>query len=373
MSTNAEAEGNDSRSTTSTQLGLLDLSVDLSSPQIFSGSQFALFLRIKNPFAAPVWIHRVTTNLPTAVYQKDEQPYRTPDEKETARPSQDGSASAFLTESWKRLASLQERLRELEDLPPTEGSVQEASILHKEIDELQGQILQHRELLILQEGYDLLSVGRRATAHIEQAHFRRPAFLVGEEAMVHIESMTGGAEDLVRLQGALPFGVALQPGNESVWTITLGTRRNLFFLPAAYRLNLAVLYAFTPPVEGKPESKQELFSNTISTTVTIRTSLWSVMAGSLAGGLLGGSAHLLQQIGSSTSAQLTVGTGTGSLIVAAILSVAATIFAARKSETQSFVSVEDFWGGALIGFLIGFSGATAFQDITGFTSGSTQP
>lgn len=57
-------------------------------------------------------------------------------------------------------------------------------------------------------------------------------------------------------------------------------------------------------------------------------------------------------------------------LVAAILSVAAVIFAARKSDVQSFVSVEDFWGGALVGFLIGYSGATVFEGLTGIGSAS---
>jgi hypothetical protein len=45
--------------------------------------------------------------------------------------------------------------------------------------------------------------------------------------------------------------------------------------------------------------------------------------------------------------------------------VPAIIFSARKAEAQSFVTVEDFWGGLLIGFLIGYSGTTIFAKITG--------
>jgi hypothetical protein len=44
---------------------------------------------------------------------------------------------------------------------------------------------------------------------------------------------------------------------------------------------------------------------------------------------------------------------------------AAIVFAARKTDAQSFVTVEDFWGGLLVGFLIGYSGTAAFSDITG--------
>lgn len=64
-----------------------------------------------------------------------------------------------------------------------------------------------------------------------------------------------------------------------------------------------------------------------------------------------------------------VGAALGSLLLAVILSGAAVVFTARKSEAQSFVTVEDFWGGLLIGFLIGYSGTAAFTDITGVHSG----
>jgi nitrate/nitrite transporter NarK len=52
------------------------------------------------------------------------------------------------------------------------------------------------------------------------------------------------------------------------------------------------------------------------------------------------------------------------LVTAIILSIIAIIFTARKSETQSFVSIEDFWGGLLIGFLIGYTGTSFFDNLT---------
>jgi len=45
----------------------------------------------------------------------------------------------------------------------------------------------------------------------------------------------------------------------------------------------------------------------------------------------------------------------------------AIIFMARKSDAQSFVSIEDFWGGLLIGFLVGYTGTSFFESITGVT------
>jgi hypothetical protein len=370
-----EADAEATRTTDSVQRGLLDLAVELSSPQIFSGSEFALYLRIKNPFSKPIWIHRVATNLPTTVYWKDEQLRSAQDEDKSVVPHQDGG-TAFLSESWKRLAHLQGRLNELEELPSDVGSDQEMTTLQEKVNELHDQILQQRELLFLQQGYDFLSVGADSEARITATRFGKIAFIGGDRTELRMTEVTAGSgadgEESVPLQGALPVGAALQPGNDNVWTITLGTKRNLFFQPAAYKLNLSVLYTMDPPSEEETKTPSRLFSNTIPTTVTIRTSLWSVMAGSVAGGLLGASARMLQQSGTA-DVPLTLATVSASAILAAILSIAAAIFAARKSETQSFVSVEDFWGGALIGFIIGYSGTVAFENITRISSATSAP
>ena len=45
---------------------------------------------------------------------------------------------------------------------------------------------------------------------------------------------------------------------------------------------------------------------------------------------------------------------------------------ARKSSTQQIVSVEDFWGGLLIGFLVGYLGEAYFRGIIG-TTGTNPP
>jgi ABC-type antimicrobial peptide transport system permease subunit len=135
--------------------------------------------------------------------------------------------------------------------------------------------------------------------------------------------------------------------------------KNPFFLPAAYRFNVTVLYSFEPPDEDRGNV---MHSNTTPTTINIRSSLWAVMAGSISGGVLGASARILQQA-ASVDAIFTF-EAVPPLLLAVVLSIAAAIFAARKSETQSFVSVEDFWGGALVGFLIGYSGTAAFEGIT---------
>jgi hypothetical protein len=53
------------------------------------------------------------------------------------------------------------------------------------------------------------------------------------------------------------------------------------------------------------------------------------------------------------------------LISTIILSAMAVVFLARKSETQALISVEDFWGGLVIGFLVGYTGVSFFEGLAG--------
>jgi hypothetical protein len=55
----------------------------------------------------------------------------------------------------------------------------------------------------------------------------------------------------------------------------------------------------------------------------------------------------------------------GTVILAMILSAIAIIFLAGKSDAQSFISVEDFWGGILVGFMIGYTGTSFFAHSLG--------
>jgi hypothetical protein len=133
-------------------------------------------------------------------------------------------------------------------------------------------------------------------------------------------------------------------------------------VPAKYELQLTVIYGLERPSDDV-EDDRNLYSNTSSFTVQVRAALWSVILGGVIGGVAGSVARSIQGAGAFKGAD--VKSAIGAVVLSFILSGAAVIFSARKTETQSFVTVEDFWGGLLIGFLIGYSGTTAFAKITG--------
>ncbi len=173
----------------------------------------------------------------------------------------------------------------------------------------------------------------------------------------------------IDLMGSLPEGAASQPGNTAVYTIIMKTKDFLLFRPSQYRLQFSINYCFEKASEFKNsaaiEDVRDLFTNTVASTLSIRASMYSVIIGSAIGGLFGALARFLQ---SGILTPKNIFDSIISIALSVILSVAAVIFLARKSGAQSFVSVEDLWGGMLIGFLVGYSGVSFFENLAGISS-----
>ncbi|GAB7185543.1 hypothetical protein ATKI12_5374 [Kitasatospora sp. Ki12] len=351
------------------QLGLLDLSVDLSVPQVYSGTDFTVYLHIKNPFSVPVWIDKVDMSLPTQLF------WRTPERPETpekaAEPVLPEAETARLTAA---VQERQARIRQLEEesaaLPPERaeeawGIQDEIALLNQANVRDQARLsgADDDELHLYAYGESRVSLHGRVQETRVYAYDRSTVALYPDRP---------AEQERVPLIGSLPRGVALEPGSTDVWTIRLGTPRNPFFVPASYRLQLNVVYGLVPeqrggPLPGAPGSaRRRVFANTTALTVPLKAALWNVMTGGVAGGLVGSLGRSLQEAQSvSALAHQPLGTTLGSLVLAVILTGAAIVFAARKSEAPSFVTVEDFWGGVLVGFLIGYSGTAAFTELTG--------
>ncbi|WP_432927377.1 hypothetical protein ACQPZZ_38790 [Microbispora sp. CA-135349] len=348
----------------SPQYGLLDLSVDLSVPEVYSGTEFTLYLHVKNPFPSRVWIRSVELSLPTQL---------------SWRPATDGSQAdakarevAALTqrvgEREAEIAKLRERLDDLED-PETDRHGKLSDLIAKLTAE------NNRDLsrIARTDGVLTISAHKGSRIYLTDTTSRSIHLSANQGSDVHLSNVKVLGDDRVPLTGSLPHGAALEPGCTDVWTIRLGSNRSPFFTPARYRLQLTVIYCLGAP-DQEPEalraaSDERIYSNTVAVTVPIKTALWSVILGGVLGGTAGSIGRSLQEA-KTIDALLAdnLGACIGSLLLAIILSGAGIIFAARKSEAQSFVTVEDFWGGLLVGFLIGYSGTAAFAKISGIQS-----
>lgn len=347
---------------TTGQLGLLDLSVGLSVPEVYSGTEFTLYLHIKNPFARPVWIKSVELSLPTQLsFRKSGL-----QGNERSRPTR---ANERLIR--RLIKSNETEIRRLSALlssnAEADGAAKEK--LTEQIEELRADTRRHLNRISGIGGDAVVHAHTNASIKFGRARASNLVVHAQEGSQVKIDDFRPKDEpERVPLLGSLPQGSALQPGSTDVWTIRLGSRRNPLFIPARYNLQLTVIYSLDQPEKDESDSL-EFYSNTTAFTVPVRTALWSVIIGGLIGGIIGSCCRSLQNFGTVGSMFGThVSATIAGLVLSGTLSGAAVIFSARKTETQTFITVEDFWGGVLVGFLIGYSGTAAFTKITGITA-----
>jgi hypothetical protein len=161
----------------------------------------------------------------------------------------------------------------------------------------------------------------------------------------------------VELQSSLPADAGLQPGNTVVFTMVIQAKNAIMMSPSKFRLQFSVNYNF-PAVDTTT-----VHTNTISQEISIRAPVYSVMLGAVIGGFFGSLARVLAP---ATPSATTISPAI-SVLLSVILGAAAVVFLARKSDAQAFVSVEDIWGGALIGFLVGYSGTSFFDQLAKIT------
>jgi hypothetical protein len=347
----------DAASRSSAQLGLLDLSVDLSVPEVYSGGDFTLYLHVKNPFAQPVWIKSVELSLPTQLSVRQSV-------TSLADTSKEGRIdSEFIRDM---IREREAEIRQLRQILRGDGlAADRKAEIRRQIDDLEYQIQQHVANL---SGNLVVNASGESKVQVNKALASNFVVNLSGASEAQLNDYRGldlKEPERIPLLGSLPYGSALQPGSTDVWTIRLGSRRTPFFIPAKYRLQLTVIYGLEKPPEAQ-EDHRNLYSNTSAFAMQVRAALWSVILGGFVGGIVGSVARSIQQTGMAAAFKgSNLSPTIGALILSAILSGAAVVFSARKTDAQSFVTVEDFWGGVLIGFLIGYSGTTAFGKITG--------
>jgi hypothetical protein len=145
--------------------------------------------------------------------------------------------------------------------------------------------------------------------------------------------------------------VTLQPGDSVVRQFVLRTRSRIFFTPLAHTFEIQATYS----VDGLDHTV------CIPFRLNIRAAMSSIVLGAIFGAALGGVVRALSTQGSSGGPE-NIARG---LVVAILASIAVVAAFARRSNAQPFVSVEDFWGGLVIGFSVGFFGFSQFTHLFG--------
>jgi hypothetical protein len=400
------------------RLGLLEIEIDLSNPEPTAGSSFTVYVIVTNPFDRPIWIARPKVFLPSELIALEEQRgqgslglvqellYKA--EQGKANIAFRDSLKNFMVEDLKSFlggeASFEGILKKLarkalrvsERIEDLESELRELRI--KVRNEIDGRDFQ--EIIQLQQTrseYTLLKekeleyikylddCNEYLSSLTQQIGSLTGCLIIKSESNMKIEDLKIGKYQSLYvhasgnlhitepevvstqvLDGSLEPDEPLQPGNKAVYTLMLKTKDELFFKPMQYIIRYSVNFSMHPP--GHSSSKNSQCTNTISQKLVIRSPLKSVMFGAASGGFIGTAVRILQTFNPETfvfSAQQFV-----TAAISIILSAMAVVFLARKSDTQSLVSIEDFWGGLVIGFLVGYAGISFFESLSGITSES---
>jgi hypothetical protein len=135
----------------------------------------------------------------------------------------------------------------------------------------------------------------------------------------------------------------IAPHCEVVAYFNVSTTNWLFFTPTRQTLNTQIEYR----IAGCKRSQ------VISSGFDIKPPLKAMVIGSTLGGILGTVARLLT-LPESEPFLISIG-------ASIVMSLIATIALSRKTGSQGFITVEDFFGGFVIGALIGYGGPEYFE------------
>jgi hypothetical protein len=356
-----------------TDRGLLDLSVELSTRDITAANEFTLFVLVKNPFTKPVWVERVHVNLPSELalaVDKETQAHQ--EELETAAKKAEDSRKREREKERDFLRSeigkVTERFTDLNNTVKTKADFEPTSELkniENSLDKIQESLDKFGSI-----GANVALYGSEISSAILPPNSEVVLYSSGgvQSKISRLEmyeptSEVQGVGREIRLQSSLPPGAPLQPSSTDVYKAVLKTRKRLLFIPSKYRLQFNVNFSFYDPRNPQQHvgDTPQILTNTISHELSMRASVWSIIAGSAFGGFVGSLARSIQLHPENLSA---VVRDAPSMILAVVLSGVAVIFLARKSDAQSIISVEDFWGGALIGFFVGYTGTSFFAELT---------
>jgi hypothetical protein len=141
--------------------------------------------------------------------------------------------------------------------------------------------------------------------------------------------------------------VDVSPSSEIVSEYTWSTTSSLLFIPSRIGIDIEIQYSI----------QQEIRSQVVSSVFDIKPPIQSVVFGGIAGGFVGTLARTFTESDApNIDTRFFI-----KLIGSCLLSIMAVVSLSRKSGSQSFITVEDFFGAFVLGSLIGYQGTSFFE------------
>jgi hypothetical protein len=110
-----------------------------------------------------------------------------------------------------------------------------------------------------------------------------------------------------------------------------------------------------------PKSSGKVLQAHTDMEIVVYPSLTGMLFGALVGSFFG---TIAQNMMAKTPLDALTLIKTG-LLLNLILAFIGAVILIRRKNVESFITIEDFWGGILIGFVVGYSGFAAFQKLAG--------
>lgn len=303
--------------------GLLGLVVSTSNDEVKAGSNFSIFVTATNPYDVPVTLYQILTHVPVELL--DMNSYRVYTSRKTESNSEAYNANPFSRgASW-----IKKRFERREDLLRSQTGI--AIALGTELPPEDARSLFDANISV----GSVVSDGHTSIAGIS---FNFPENPTAQE----LDAIMRRAADYRR--GVIP--VTLQPGDSVVRQFVLRTKSRVLFTPIAHTFEIQATYS----VDGLDHTVAIPFR------LSIRAAMSSIVIGAFIGAILGSSVKALSAQNTSLHSENVL----KGLAVAVLASAAVVAAFARRSSAQPFVSVEDFWGGIVIGFSVGYFGFSQF-------------
>ena len=140
--------------------------------------------------------------------------------------------------------------------------------------------------------------------------------------------------------------MTIEPYCEAVAYFQVQTSSWLFFTPTRQSLSTQIRYR----IDGKQKTQ------VASSEFEIKPPLLSIVIGAIIGAVLGTLAKIF-----NTSKTFDWQPTVLALGASTVMSLIAGIALSRKSASQAFITVEDFFGGFVVGALIGYGGSQYFE------------
>jgi hypothetical protein len=314
--------------------GSLRLAVSAASPQVTAGADFSIFVVIQNPFDVPITVHQVKTHIPIEIVDVNGLRQFIVQESTSNTQPAPGFTFKALLGAFRKWLMRRESIR----------------IRHTGVAIAVGTDFDPQtEHDVFRSAITIGTVNAGSVAGIQ---FTFPENPTTEELDQIFQRLVGYKSGVIPVQ--------LQPGDSVVKQFVLKSRHWLFFTPLTHRFQIQVNFS----------SDGVDHTDTISYEQTIRSAMAAVAIGSAAGAVVGTLLKALMKVSTSTSSSGLIqfesvfgGGFVAALGVSVLASLAVVVGFARKSAAQPIISVEDFWGGALIGFSTSFFGFDQFLQL----------